>query len=126
MEDFSPVKALKTLRKAIKSIEEVGAEVQQKRIELSVAKAAHMDALQEARRKIFKGEADVQASRQRDWIAFETFIEDRAHEMAKDNFRIANDKLNVIIEVLNATKIAFRIAEMEIKNLNLPVNGQTG
>lgn len=116
---FNTDRALKSLRKYLVDLQTLGEEIEGARIDYIKKKAALMDREQEARRMIFEEEVQVQATKQRDWIKYRTYLEDRDLEIAKEEVKRLEDKKEIIIESINALKMSFRITEMEVKNLNL-------
>lgn len=74
----------------------------------------------DVRGEIFNKKVEIQASKLRDYIKWETWKEDLAFEREKQRLRQMEEKRNLIVDVNNNMKIAFKIMEVETKQLNLP------
>lgn len=117
--DFNPQKAIETLRQNAVQIGELGELLETKRNALIVSHAALMDAEQTAREQVFGGKIEVQASKLREWLKFQVFWQERAYELQRDEVRLLEQKLDILVECNNSLKAAHRITEMEMKNLSL-------
>ena len=117
-DQFNPIKAIQTLKDNAVEIQKLGESITEKRILLSLSKARLADKEKELRDEVFGG-LEIQATKLRDWMCWKKATEQKEVDMLSDEIKIAEGKLNILIEINNTVKFSYKIYEMEMKNLNL-------
>lgn len=117
MGNFNPIKAKSTLNSNGAAIKLLGDEIEKKHLAYILAKAKLADAEQVARISIFEDKEPVKVSEIRDWMKWKTAKELKEHDQLEQELRLLKQKLEILIEVNNATKAAYKISELEAKNM---------
>ena len=117
-DQFNPIKAIQTLKDNAVGIQKLGGSITKKRILLSLSRAILADKETELRDSIFTGKQEVQATKLRDWMCWKKATEQKEVDTLSDEIKIAEGKLNILIEINNTVKFSYKIYEMEMKGLN--------
>lgn len=84
-------------------------------------KRAHLNMLEkeeDVRGEIFEAEKPIQASRQRDYIKWQVSPIERVYEGMKHDLYILNEERDMLIELINSSKAALKVMDMEAKSLH--------
>ena len=114
---FSPVLAIQTLRDNAVEIEQIGKEIENKKLQLIVALSKLKDAEKQARKDVFTKE--IKASLARDYIKLMVAEEQKIYSILKEEVKMLEDRSRIIVEVNNSLKASFKIHELEARNLSL-------
>jgi len=118
MTGFSPQKAIETLREGAVAIELIGHRLLEKKKEYVVAEAKLLDAEWLAQ-EVYFAEKPCKISELPAWLKRETYQERKEERRIWQEMKCLETELEISLQVLNAVKAGFKIAEMEIQNLNL-------
>ena len=116
-DQFNPIKAIQTLKDNAVEIQKLGESITEKRILLSLSKARLADKEKELRDEVFGG-LEIQATKLSDWMKWKKATEQKEVDTLSDEIKIAEGKLNILIEINNTVKFSYKIYEMEMKGLN--------
>lgn len=117
MKNFDPERAVTSLRKFVSDLTAIGLALEKQRIELVVKEADLLDKENEVREQIFTGKIEVQASKVRDYIKWKTWKAEREVFKSREELKTLIEKKDILCEVNNAMKFAYKLATDEMKNL---------
>lgn len=118
---FNIKKAIETLRDLIRDIQKYSDQINQLRLYHIVALAQLRDAECAAREEYFTGKTKVKATELSKWMDWKTDKESRAEEELSNEIKRIQGLLDTSKETINATKMAARLAGIELSNYNLPL-----
>lgn len=118
-EPFNPVEAMNSLREWAIKLEQIGKKKVQAQIEYNRAQIKLEEKEQEARELIFTGKQELQASRQRDWIKWYCSKEELEANRKKNAYKEIETEYGTIDRLISVTQTATKLAEAEMRNLNL-------
>lgn len=115
MDLIRPQEASRKLIENAQAISEMTDKIIEFRTDVAVAEAVLMD----AKAKIFFNNSDLSATAVQNFITMNTTLEKKALIQAECKLKNFQDLLNVLITSNNNYKMAIKLMDTEIKNLNL-------
>lgn len=113
--EIRPQEAARKLMENAKKIEEMTEKIIEARTDATMAEAVYLDAKREA----WKATRSESATAAQQIISYTTTDEKKALSLAECGLKNLQDRLRVLDTANNNFKMAIKLMELEIKNLNL-------